>query len=241
MNHLLVTNFYIADLNLATDVATEMIVNDSSNIIWDEFKHGLDKPHFEVNHFQNLGRLQVYPVKNKENLSQNLLAYMIKYEHPTYLYLGSLSELSTSMQEGLLRFIEEPPLNLHLLLTVRSKSEVLPTILSRCQVRFLPSAVASRYLDRDKTTTLLEALPESKVFAMELIKNPNLNLNFDFKRITREAVALWLWQLEYCLAQIYLKNQTNRRVQTVFLNVLEAQKMNEANVLNRLVIAQLSL
>jgi len=240
MNYIFITNFIVDEEQLAKNLATYLIEMNKAKIgkfDWDNFTE-YQKSTDTTQHLINTGQIIVLPTQSKQDLSQNLLPLFVKYNEPTYLILGSLSEISSAMQEGLLRFVEEPPQNLNLILTARSKSEILTTLISRCEVKILPTKVSVQYIDKTKNDELLDGLPKPKDFIQALLQNKKPN-NPEFKNITRDAWETWLWQLEYLCTEVIYKNPSDSRLNRIFENVIHAKKLNQSNVLNRLVWAQL--
>lgn len=240
MNHIFITNFIVDESLLAKNLAEYMIEIGNEKIHtfnWIDFVD-IANENSTSEKLINTGRIMILPTQSKQDLSQNLLPLFVKYDQPTYLILGSLSEISTAMQEGLLRFVEEPPQNLNLILIARSKSEILTTLISRCEVKILPTTVAVKYLDKAKNDDLLSGLPKPKDFIQLLLQNKKPT-NLEFKNITRDAWETWLWQLEYLCSEVIFKNSSDSRLNNIFENIIKAKKLNQANVLNRLIWAQL--
>ena len=240
MNYIFITNFIVDENLLAKNLAKYLIEIGKEKLHIFDWNHFLDNQE-DVDMTQrliNTGQIMVLPTQSKQDLSQNLLPFFVKYDQSTYLILGSLSEISLAMQEGLLRFVEEPPQNLNLILVARSKSEILTTLISRCEVKTLPTKVSVKYLDKVKSDQLLSGLPKPKDFIQALLQNKKLN-NPEFKNITRDAWETWLWQLEYLCSEVIFKNPSDIRLNNIFENIISAKKLNQANVLNRLVWAQL--
>jgi len=237
MNHLLITNFLVDEDRLAQDLAANALSGDSLKPIdWVDFDTNIGND--TISHLINSKQILTLGTESKQDLAQFLIPFFIRYDRPTYLILGSLSKISLGMQQGLLRFIEEPPKNLNLILTARAKTQALTTIISRCDLRVLPTAIALKYIDREKNSELTASLPESKAFIQNLIKNSKIP-NPNFKTISREGLEIWLWQLEYFVSEVILKNGPSSKLTQIFENILQAKKLNQANVLNRLVWAQL--
>ncbi len=237
MNHLLITNFLVDEVRLAQDLATNILnSSDFRHIDWTNFKTNFDKHETEC--LINSKQILTLGTQSKEDLANTLVPLFIRYDRPTYLILGSLSKISLPMQQGLLRFIEEPPSNLNLILTARTKSQALTTIISRCDLRVLPTQIALKYIDREKNAELTAGLPEARAFIQNLIQNQKIQ-NPNFKNISREGLEIWLWQLEYFLSEVILKNDSSVKLAHIFENILIAKKLNQASVLNRLVWAQL--
>jgi hypothetical protein len=259
MNLILLSNFIIEDQLLSLGVASKLLeitdlnnhidnLNDKENIKhpnngknteinWDWFK-SKDGNNSNTEKFINKQQIIIFNSKSKENLSQNLISLYVKYNEPTWLILGNLSEISNAMQQGLLRFIEEPPQNLNIILTARSKSDILSTITSRCEIKPIPSFVSFNYINKEKNDELTSAFQSPKDFLQILLQNRTTNPP-EFKNVSRDGLETWLWQLEYLTSQVILKNGSSDRLEHIFENILEAKELNQANVLNRLIWAQL--
>ena len=236
MNHLSITNFLVDEEKLALDLASQIIFNNNfKQIDWKNFKQSSET---EINHLINTKKIIILETQSKEDLTLFLTPLFIRYSQPTFLIIGSLSKISSQMQQGLLRFAEEPPHNLNLILTARSKSQVLTTLVSRCELKILPTQTALKYTDKIKNAELTASLPETKSFVQNLLQYTSVR-SPEFKNISREGFEIWLWQLEYFVSEVMLKNGLSPRLSHIFENIVEAKKLNQASVLNRLVWAQL--
>jgi hypothetical protein len=240
MNHIFITNFIVDSDLLSKNIASYLIESSKTKnyrFDWDQFL-SFSNTDSVAQRLVNTGQIMVLPTQSKQDLSQNLLPFFVKYDEPTYLILGSLSDVSIAMQEGLLRFVEEPPQNLNLILTARSKSEILTTLISRCEIKILPTKVAVSYLNKEKNEELLKDLPKPRDFIQSLLQNKRPT-NPEFKNVSRDAWETWLWQLEYLCTEIIFKNPNDSRLNSIFENIIKAKSLNQANVLNRFVWAQL--
>jgi hypothetical protein len=237
MNHLFITNFLVDEDKMALNLAATLNSNASKQIDWLNFK---DFETDHIDHLINTKQILLLETQSKEDLTQHLIPLFVRYEQPTFLILGSLSKISSQMQQGLLRFIEEPPYNLNLILTARNKTQALTTIVSRCELKVIPTQIALRYVNKAKNAELTSSLPDTKTFIQNLIQNEKISQP-EFKNISREGFEIWLWQLEYFTSEVILKNGPSDRLDRIFENILAAKKLNQANVLNRLVWAQLTV
>jgi DNA polymerase III delta prime subunit len=237
MNYLFVSNFIVDEDILSKNLATFLCKNPSPKFDWTEFQN-FQTDNILTQTLLNKSQIIVLPTDSKQDLSQNLIPLFVKYDQPTFLILGSLSQISLGMQQGLLRFVEEPPKNLNLILTARTKSQALNTLISRCELKTLTNAVALKYIDKTKNEELTQFLPKPKDLIQGLLKNQKVS-SPDFKSVSRVALETWLWQLEFITSELIFKNSSNDQLNHIFENILQAKKLNQANVLNRLVWAQL--
>ncbi len=161
------------------------------------------------------------------------------YSTPTLLILGDLSQYSTTLQEGMLKLIEEPPTNLFIILTAQSRSEVLPTILSRCVTQNLTSEFSIANIDQNLLTKVKKILPDPKEAIGILLQKNFLTID-KLSDVERYELDFWLWLLETNLTFIY-KEKLDTSVAKLIQNVLKSHELNNANCLKKLVVQNLSL
>jgi replication-associated recombination protein RarA len=161
------------------------------------------------------------------------------YSEPTLLILGDLSQYSTTLQEGMLKLIEEPPTNLFIILTAQSRSEVLGTILSRCLTQNLSSQFCISNLDQELMTRVKKILPDPKN-AIEIILNKGFLAVEKLSDVERYELDFWLWLLETNLNFLYQSN-LEPAIAKLIQNVLKSRELNNSNCLKKLVVQNLSL
>lgn len=97
-----------------------------------------------------------------------------------FVLIRSAEKMTTAAGNALLKILEEPPRQTHFLLTAAKISDLLPTILSRCQIlRFQPwpddvivSHLVDQYaLDKSTAETTVKLAAGSQGKAMDLAQN----------------------------------------------------------------------
>jgi DNA polymerase III, delta subunit len=161
------------------------------------------------------------------------------YSEPTLLILGDLSQYSTALQEGMLKLIEEPPSNLFVILTARSRSEVLPTILSRCMTQNVSSKFAIDNLDKVLFERVSKYMPKPKE-AVELLLKKEFLVIEKLSDVERNELDFWLWLVETNLSFLHSSNP-EPAIARLIQNVLTSRELNNANCLKKLVVQNLSL
>ena len=90
----------------------------------------------------------VYPEDNKINSIRTIIAMCYNVHDRTFI-IPDANELSTAAQNALLKILEEYPNNNSFILTVEDTSQLLPTIVSRCEVfhmdRYTPDEIFNYY------------------------------------------------------------------------------------------------
>lgn len=185
--------------------------------------------------------LVICPNFEKKDDFKDVLADLYqKYPAKTFLFLGDINNYSIQLQEGLLKLIEEPPHNLQIIIYSHGLSNVLPTIKSRSQVISLPSKVIASCLDEKLANNIKEKLPKPLEFVKEFINiNKIVTAKVDLKVVERDELSMWLWQVLFCLKQIYKANEGSRIIATRISKVVEALNLNEANVQKKFVFESL--
>ena len=155
------------------------------------------------------------------------------------LFLGDLSHYSVALQEGMLRFLEEPPANLYLILTAQNKAELLPTISSRSNILKLPQNLIIDLLDPVILEKVQAKFPIVKSFYTDFLKN-KVFLDFDFAKLERDEIDFWLWQLEFYLKEVF-KHKKDLRIAKKIQKILESKLLNQQNLQKKFVIENLYL
>ena len=187
---------------------------------------------------RNLQRVRSESYAGKREFRESLLGLYVTYDQPTLLYLGNLSDYSEQLQEGLLRLLEEPPENTTVVLSVASLSSVLPTIRSRTQALTLPTELVFALLDPALLEQVKAKLPAPVEAVKKLLQNTALSV--DLKKVEREELDLWLWQLQSYLEQYYLR-QPSPAIARALTRVVQASLDNEQNLQKKFVLETLQL
>jgi hypothetical protein len=138
------------------------------------------------------------------------------------------------MQEGMLRILEEPPENLYIVLTAENKSQILPTITSRSHLIRLSEKLILELLDTSLLENVRKKLPEMKKFYPGYI-NDKFQLSPDHKKLERQEIDLWLWQLEFTLRKVFAQKK-DLRIAKKIEKVLYAKTLNNQNLQKKFVL-----
>ena len=165
----------------------------------------------------------------------------IQYSQPTLLFLGDLNGYSDSLQEGMLKLLEEPPTNLFIILFAQNKSKIKPTILSRVQIHNL--AIADIFSNLN--TNLLEKvqkLPTPKIVVQKLCKSQKIELekpNDKAGDFEREEIDFWLWQIQTNLCFLYLQ-KPELTIATAIQKTIISRQLNDQNLQKKFAIGWLN-
>ncbi len=143
----------------------------------------------------------------KKDFTESVLGFYTNYSQPTLLFLGDLSSFSLTMQEGMLKLLEEPPKNLQIILFAQNRSNILPTITSRCRFHNLKSDLVIKILDQNLLTQTQKKLPPVLDFCRSFLSGKKISIP-DLKTVEREELDFWLWQVQFYLESFY-KQQPN--------------------------------
>ena len=162
----------------------------------------------------------------------------IKYNQPSLLFLGDLTNYSDVLQEAMLKLLEEPPANLHIVLFAQNLSQIKPTIISRCSIKLLDNAIIFANLDI-KLLDKVKKLPEPKITVANLINNKKVEIEkiSDFER---DELDFWMWQLQTNLTMAYA-SQPENQIASAITKVLLARQLNTQNLQKKFAIGQLNL
>ena len=185
------------------------------------------------------GRVIIPEIDGKKDFTSQLLSFYQKYPKPSLLFLGNLNQYSLPMQEGMLRILEEPPENLYIVLTAENKTQILPTITSRSQLIKLNQTLILELLDPNLLKNVREKLPYIKDFYPGYI-NDKYQLEPDCKKLEREEIGFWLWQLEFTLKNIFLQ-KADLRIAKKIEKVLYAKMLNNQNLQKKFVLEGLKI
>lgn len=171
---------------------------------------------------------------DKKSFSKEISQFYRTYSSPSLLFLGSLSSYSIELQEGMLKLLEEPPHNLHIILFAHNKSEILPTIQSRARIYTLQREAVFGLLDKDLLTKVSKKLPPVSQSISMLLKGNQINFS-NISKIEREEISFWCWQFLAYLEEYYKQNQS-RRISYLIERILAAQSYNDGYVQKRFVL-----
>lgn len=162
----------------------------------------------------------------------------IKYNHPSLLFLGDLTTYSEVLQEAMLKLLEEPPANLHIILFAQNLSQIKPTIISRCSIKLLDNNIVFKNLD-SKLLEKVKKLPQPKDVVKALLANKKIEVEkiADFER---DELDFWMWQIQTNLSMIYAQ-QPQTQIAQAISRTLQARRLNSQNLQKKFAIGQLSL
>jgi replication-associated recombination protein RarA len=182
-------------------------------------------------------------VGDTDNKKENFRRFIsqevyIKYNNPTILFLGDLTRYSESLQEGMLKLLEEPPVNLYIVLFAQNLSQIKPTIISRCRIILLENKIIFANLD-PKLLEKVKKLPEPKVAVAALINNKKVEIEkvADFER---DELDFWMWQIQTNLSMLY-SQQPQTQIAEAISRTLKARQLNFQNLQKKFAVGQLSL
>jgi DNA polymerase III, gamma/tau subunits len=174
----------------------------------------------------------------KKEFTDSLLEFYVRYTKPTLLFLGNLDSFSLPMQEGMLKFLEEPPQNLIIILFAQERVNILPTISSRCQLHRLPNQLVLGLLDQKLLEQTKNKLPAADSACKHLVLHKPLSLP-DLKNVEREEIDFWLWQVQVYLENFY-KHQPHWNYLHQLAKVIQARQLNQQNLQKKFVLAWLN-
>lgn len=176
-------------------------------------------------------------LNEKQDLRTELPKLFYKRDKIELLFLGYFNHYSIPLQEGLLRFLEEPPENLIPIIFASDKSLVLETIASRCQSFFLPKKMVLKCLDKSLNQNVKKKLPDIKTTLKQLFLNQEIQLPTTFNP-EREEIDYWLWQMQ-CYLEEFFKKTTNPHIANLIRKVCQSRMYNRSGVQKKLVLKNL--
>jgi DNA polymerase III, delta subunit len=162
----------------------------------------------------------------------------IKYNQPSLLFLGDLTTYSDVLQEAMLKLLEEPPVNLHIILFAQNLSQIKPTIISRCSIKLIDNQNIFGNLDL-RLLEKVKKLPEPKLAVANLINNKKVEIEkiADFER---DEIDFWMWQIQTNLTMAYASEPQNQ-IASAIGRVLLARQLNSQNLQKKFAIGQINL
>ncbi len=190
------------------------------------------------NHQLATGTILEPNLDTKQEFTDSLLDFYVQYSQPTLLFLGNLENFSLPMQEGMLKFLEEPPEKLEIILFAQERYYILPTIGSRCQLHRLPKQLVMQLLDQDLLQKTQQKLPPVGLFCKQFLLNGPLVLP-DLKNVERKELDFWLWQVQTYLENFY-QQQPHVNYFSKLTKVIQARQLNQQNLQKKFVLAWLN-
>ena len=184
---------------------------------------------------------------SKKDYRDKINQLYIKQDKPTLATLGQISNLHITVQEGMLRLLEEPPQNLQLVILAKTSQELLETISSRCQVISLPLQLVFQILPQGLIEKVSKKLPSYQDFAKDMIsgyddaKYKDAFTGPKLKKVERNELDFWLWQMQTYLGKIMESGSHTLPAAKALSKVIESRQLNNQNLQKRLVLTNLVL
>ncbi len=160
-----------------------------------------------------------------------------KFEKPTILFLGDLSDLSNSVQEASLKLLEEPPKNLIIIIFAQNLSRIKSTIISRSRIQTIQTQVVFQNLNV-KVVEKTKKLPEPSVVVKKLLGNIKVEID-KISDYEREELDMWLWKIETNLGMLYREKQESKIAEAI-TKVLRARQLNDQNLQKKFAVGWLN-
>jgi len=236
--HIFLTQTYTDQSKLKKLIAKAWLQN--STTIANNLTSFLEDPNLDSFWNQQLvkGTVLEPNLDTKKEFTDSLLEFYVRYTKPTLLFLGNLDSFSLPMQEGMLKFLEEPPQNLIIILFAQERANILPTISSRCQLHRLPNQLVLGLLDQKLLEQTKNKLPAADSVCKHLVLHKPLSLP-DLKNVEREEIDFWLWQVQVYLENFY-KHQPHWTYLHQLAKVIQARQLNQQNLQKKFVLAWLN-
>lgn len=184
------------------------------------------------------GQILLPKLESKTDWALEMAEFYINYPKPSLIFLTDLSDLSLVFQEGMLRFLEEPPKNLQIILFAQNKSQILPTIQSRCHFFSLPKDFIYQNLSAELLLKTKNKLPSPKIVCQNLLAQEPIEIE-KITDLEREEIDFWLWQIESYLSEFFKQNtqkNTSFKIAQAIEKVLQAKKFNSQNLQKKLLL-----
>lgn len=236
LSYLILTNTYIDSLRLQQAISLEFF-NSHNQLQKINFKD--ERASLELyNQKQNSGQIIQVQLSDKDDFKNQQSNWYQKYNHPTLLFLGDLNKYSEDLQEGMLRILEEPPTNLYPIIFAQDRSQILPTISSRCKIIQLNASDILQILDTKMLENVKKKLPDVKESLTQILQG-GFTLP-DLSKVEREELDFWLWQIQTYLENIYKQNMS-AAVASKLVSILESRNLNRQNLQKKLALAKIML
>jgi DNA polymerase III, delta subunit len=193
---------------------------------------------------RNSGQILLFDANDvsTENKKENFKRFLqndvwVNYPKPTLLFLGDLSQYSESLQEGMLKLLEEPPQNLFIIIFSQNLSRIKPTIISRSRISTVPTPIVFQNLNA-KLVEKIKKLPEPSL----VVKNLLGNVKVEIEKVSdyeREEIDMWLWMIETNLGMLY-KEKPEPKIAEAITKTLRSRQLNDQNLQKKFVIGWLN-
>lgn len=176
--------------------------------------------------------------QKKSDYTEEIMSFYQSYTKSTLLFLGNLDQYSEALQEGMLRLLEEPPKNLHIVLFASTKNGILSTISSRCKFHHITRNIVIKLLDNNLLEKIKKKLPLAGDVAKQLIQDKDSFTIPDLSTLEREEIDFWLWQIG-CYLEEYYKQKPNLKVAGFIEKILYSQSLNQKNLQKKFAVGYL--
>lgn len=227
-SHIFITQGYLDTAKVNFLVAWAFFQNKS----FANFSDFPSESDLEKNYNKHLvsGQILEKSYQKKEDFTKDISNLYQKYPQPTLLFLGDLSSYSEKLQEGMLKLLEEPSQNLFIILYSKDAVNILPTIKSRSVVHTFSKQIILNNLDQKLLKKVQEKLPSPAEFIKDLLQKKVQSLpDLSKKKVEREELDFWLWQLSLYADEIF-KNNPNLQVSKLQEKILKAKSLNMSYV-----------
>lgn len=247
--HLFLTHTYL-DRTLRNAIAYSYLQQLSSGLqprtIWELFSsqrsHMIEQAKNIYDSALNTQALLIPTLKTKDEYKDFFVDLYTKHSKPVVLLLGDLSRIDETAQEGMLKVLEEPPEHVTLVLFSHHSASIKPTILSRSVLHTFPLNLAIQILDQEIAEATKLLLPNYRDTLQKIIKHQPVELTKDLKKIEREHIDFWLWQLSYYIEQLGLQQTEHlTHLRERLAAVLYTAYLNSGNLQKKLLFEQISL
>lgn len=186
----------------------------------------------------NKGGVIVKNFIDKKHFRLEILDLYKNYDSKTLIFLGNLNEYSEQLQEGMLRFLEEPPVNTIPVLFIENENLLLPTIQSRVNKVYISNYLLFELLDNNDLEKIRNTFPSPKETVKYLLNSPEKIKFPDLSKIERYQIDIWLWQLQLYLEKYFIET-SNPRVANCIAKVSKALQLNQQNIQKKLTLEYL--
>jgi len=244
-SHVWITHTQLDEERLSTAIAAEFFDPHTYNFgLFLGTSHSPTLPSHMAEELANFahtmtshGRILYPDLTSKKDFKKYSLELYQNFAQPTLLFLGNLSQYSHTVQEGMLKLLEEPPHNLTIATFIQSRSEVLPTIASRSTIHTLSDQLIRDCISAKLVEKTAGLFPNPQHTVQSLLRK-NIDMTAVLKNIAkaeRNQIDFWLWQLEYVCIHL-LQSSAHESVVQLIATIQKARKLNTANVQKKLVL-----
>ncbi len=206
---------------------------------WSQIQN-LDESLLEVSwqKFHNSGQVHLFSFEKKDDYQIKVQTLYKNFETPQLAIFGYIGNLDISVQQAMLKLLEEPPKNIQIVIYGHSLNQILPTIKSRVKVLDLPIQLILSHLNQDLLAQVKKKLPNPTDFCKDVLaKKATIP---DLKDLEREEINFWLWQNLYYMQQLYL-GQPLEQIANAILSLTQAYNYNNSNLQKKLALGALAL